>query len=231
MSENQNQNVEPKQTESNEQRLFTEQELNERISKAVQERLGRERKKYEERLSEFENLQKELEELRRFKEEQELSKLSEVEQLQKKLETIEQEKQQYQKSFEDLQNELKNERITNKFRQLAQQSGIKYIDDALRLSDLSKVETDEDISNIVKSLVETKPFLLDHQQKQAPIIGQSSNPTVRPEKTAEQLLEEARQRVLKERTPEAMIDYQRLKQKFSVQYDPYTLKIQNITNN
>ena len=93
-------------------------------------------------------------------------------------------KQQYQKSFEDLQNELKNERITNKFRQLAQQSGIKYIDDALRLADLSKVETDEDISNIVKSLVETKPFLLDHQQKQAPIIGQSSNPTVRPEKNS-----------------------------------------------
>ena len=99
MSENQNQNVEPKQTESNEQRLFTEQELNERISKAVQERLGRERKKYEERLSEFENLQKELEELRRFKEEQELSKLSEVEQLQKKLESIEQEKTTISKVF------------------------------------------------------------------------------------------------------------------------------------
>lgn len=220
------------QTEQQAVKTYTEEEKNELISKAVQDRLTRERKKYEEKLSEFENLQKELEELRRFKEEQELSKLSEVEQLQKKLESIEQEKQQYQKSFEDLQNELKNERITNKFRQLAQQSGIKYIDDALRLSDLSKVETDEDISNIVKSLVETKPFLLDHQpQKQAPIIGQSSNPTVRPDKTAEQLLEEARQRVLKERTTEAMIDYQRLKQKFSVQYDPYTLKIQNITNN
>src|SRR5690606_39407632 len=107
-----------------------------RIQKAVQERLARERKKYEG----FDTMKSELEELRKFKEEQELASLSELEKLQKQIEAERQEKENYLSQFSHLEEQLKQERLHSTFKEKAREKGIKYVDDALKLSDLSQLE-------------------------------------------------------------------------------------------
>lgn len=213
MSENnENKTVE---VEKNEVKTYTEDEVNTRIQKAVQERLARVHKKYEG----FEDMKAELEELRKFKEEQELASLSELEKLQKQLEAERQEKENYLSQFSQLEKQLKQERLHSTFKEKAREKGIKYVDDALKLSDLSQVEIGEDgsfsgIDEVIDQLIETKPFLLDKKEDPKP-IGKSSNPPVQSEKTQEELLREAREKFQKSQRIEDMVAYINLKQKFS----------------
>lgn len=198
------------------ERTYTEEEMRERIQKAVQDRLARERKKYEG----FEEMRKELEELRKFREEQKLAQMSELEKLQHQLEQERQEKENYLNQFSQLQEQLKQEKLYSQFREVARSKGIQYVDDALKLSDLSKVELGENgefvgIDEVVDQLIESKPFLLAQQQVTQPKpIGNPSNPPAQPEKSQEEQLREAAERYKKSQRPEDYVYYINLKRKF-----------------
>lgn len=66
--------------------------------------------------------------------------------------------------------EEKVSRFEQKFRELAENSNIEYVDDALKLADVSNVYFEGDelrgVEDVVKELAENKPFLL---KKKAPI--------------------------------------------------------------
>lgn len=66
--------------------------------------------------------------------------------------------------------EEKVSRFEQKFRELAADSNIEYVDDALKLADLSGVYFEGDelhgVEDVVKELAENKPFLL---RKKAPM--------------------------------------------------------------
>lgn len=67
--------------------------------------------------------------------------------------------------------EEKVSQFEQKFRELAENSNIEYVDDALKLADLSNVYFEDDelcgVEDVVKELAENKPFLL---KKKAPTI-------------------------------------------------------------
>lgn len=66
--------------------------------------------------------------------------------------------------------EEKVSRFEQKFRELAAASNIEYVDDALKLADVSNVYFEDDelygVEEVVKELAENKPFLL---RKKAPM--------------------------------------------------------------
>lgn len=194
------------------EKLFTQEELDEILAK----RLERERKKYkdvEEKLKRLEQLEKEAEERR-------LKELSEQERLQELLKKAEEEKSTLAKQLEELQNAVKHERIVNEFVKLAHKYNIAYVDDALKLADLSSVTVDEDgvhgVEDVIKKLVEEKPFLLAQQPKEPKTIGGPSNPKPATDKTKEQLLREAAEKARKSGRIEDRVAYAKLKRELGI---------------
>lgn len=198
------------------QKMFTEEELNERIQKAVQDRLNRERKKYEG----FNEMKQKLQELEQYKEQVEMEKLSEQEKLMKQLEKLQSERDELFNNYSKLQEQLKQEKLQFQFRQLAQQNNIQYVDAALKLADLSGVEVDEEgnfvgLEDVVKNLIEQNPFLVGQQKEKPKPIGEPSNPDVeKPEKTAEQLVKEAEEKYKRTNSPADYVNLVMLKRKF-----------------
>lgn len=70
-----------------------------------------------------------------------------------------------------MEQEEKVSRFEEKFRELAENSNIEHVDDALKLADVSSVYFEGDelhgVEEVVKELAENKPFLL---KKKAPTI-------------------------------------------------------------
>lgn len=76
-----------------------------------------------------------------------------------------------------MEQEEKVSRFEEKFRELASASNIEYVDDALKLADVSNVYFEDDelhgVEEVIKDLAENKPFLL---RKKAPtIIGRPAS--------------------------------------------------------
>lgn len=69
-----------------------------------------------------------------------------------------------------MEQEEKVSQFEQKFRELAENSNIEYVDDALKLADLSSVYFEDEemhgVEEVVKELAENKPFLL---KKKAPM--------------------------------------------------------------
>ena len=109
----------------------------------------------------------------------------------------------------------KPRKVNSEFIKVANANGIQYVDDAMRLADLSAVKVGEDgkvegVEEIVKALVENKPYLV--AQKKAKAIGEASNQVSdRSDKTADQLLAEAAEKARKTNKPEDKIAFAKLK--------------------
>lgn len=180
------------QEQEKEVKMLTQEE----VDRILSERIARERKKY----ADYEELKAKALEYEKKLEEQRLAELSEKERAEEIAKKYEEERNQYAKQLEELQNAIREEKIRNAFITKAQSAGIAYIDDAYKLADLSKVEVSDDgsingIDDVVKALVESKPFLVG-QQKPKP-VGEPSNggPNSNDEvKTLEAQLEEAKKK-------------------------------------
>lgn len=133
---------------------------------------------------------------------------------------IKQKAQEYEAQLEKKEAIIREKAIRHTFDRVAQNEGIAYLDDAWKLADTSAVEYGEDgvkgVEEVVKSLVEGKPFLLKREIQEPKQIGSPSNPAKdSAAKTKEQLLEEARKKARSGR-PEDMAEYSRLKRELGV---------------
>lgn len=145
---------------------FTEEEVQEKIEKAVKARLKRQEAKFTQ----------ELEDLKAQLEDKEQQGLPELEKLQKQLEKAQKEADDYKTKYTDLENKNKNLVIQQAFAKEAGKAGIVFVDDAMRLADLTDVEVLEDgsvqgLESVVKTLATEKPYL----KKAVPDIGGSAN--------------------------------------------------------
>lgn len=180
---------EPVNTEK-EVKTFTQEE----IDKIVADRIARERKKY----SDYDDLKTKASEYEKAVEEKRLAELSEKERLEEIAKKHETEKQTLAQQLEQLKSQVQREKVVNEFIKLATSANIAYIDDALKLADLSAVEVGEDgkvigVDEVISSLVQDKPFLVTQQKKEPKTIGNPSNPSPTDEvKTLEAQLEEAK---------------------------------------
>src|SRR5690554_2963928 len=161
--------AEPTPTEPQE-KLLTQAEFEE----ALKKRLERERKKF----ADYDEIKTKAMEYEKALEEKRLAELSEKERAEELAKKYEEEKKQLEAELEAIRTQAQQERIRNEFIKVASSANIIDIDAAIALSDLSAVEIGEDgkvngIDDVVKTLVENKPYLV--AKKQAQPIGQATN--------------------------------------------------------
>src|SRR5690625_3502034 len=158
------------EAEGSEDKTFTQAELDEIIAN----RIERERKKY----ADYDDVKTKLSELEKEAEERRLAELSEKERAEELAKKYEQEKSELAEQLTELQRKVEREKVTNAFIVEAQAAGIAYIDDALKLADLTDVKVDGDavtgIDVVVKELVESRPFLLPQEKPKPREIGAPS---------------------------------------------------------
>lgn len=157
---------------SNSKQLFTQEQVDE----IVKNRLERERKKY----ADYEELKKLVEEYKKREEEDKRKEMNELERLQADFEKLRVERDDFAKKYQELENLVKQERIKNAFILEAQKQGVKYIDDAYRLADLSGVELTDSgqvvgVDKVIEALKESKPYLFEQQQNKP--VGTGTNPS------------------------------------------------------
>jgi hypothetical protein len=201
--------VEEKETKSVD-KTFTQAELDDIVAK----RLERERKKFD-KFADYDDLKTKASEYEKKLEEQRLAELSEKERAEEVAKKFEEERNQYAKQLEELNARIEREKKHTAFIKAATSANIAYIDDAIKLADLSAVTIDEEgnvvgVEDVVKSLVEHKPFLV--AKKQTKSIGEATNGNQeKSEKTADQLLKEAADKVRRTGKPEDKMAYAKLK--------------------
>lgn len=181
-------NLESSDTQSTNEKTFTQSQLDELIAK----RIERERKKF----ADYEDIKTKASEYEKALEEKRLAELSEKERAEELAKKYEAEKQELAAQLEAIRSQAQQERIRNEFIKVATSANIAYLDDAITLADLSAVNIDEDgkvvgIDDVVKTLVENKPFLV--AKKQAQPIGTATNGGTANynDKSADQLISEA----------------------------------------
>lgn len=178
------------QLESSEsaEKTFTQAQINEMIT----DRIKRERKKF----ADYDDLKAKLAEFESQAEEKRQSELTDLEKAQEQAKQFEAQLAELTAQLETERNNARQQAIKNEFIKVASSANIIDIDAAIALSDLSVVEIGEDgkvngVDDIIKSLVENKPYLVAKKQTQP--IGTATNGGTggHSEKTADQLLAEA----------------------------------------
>lgn len=144
------------------------------------------------------------------------AELTELDRIKKELEAKSEVEKTLTQQIEDLKKAGEQEKITNAFIKSATSADIAYLDDALRLADLSGVSVEDGkvvgVDDVVKALVEQKPFLIAQKQK---AIGQSTNSgTDKIDKTPDQLIKEAEEKARKSGRVEDRAAVAQLKRQF-----------------
>ncbi|MCY7451779.1 Clp protease ClpB [Bacillus altitudinis] len=149
---------------------LTQEELDAMITK----RISRTESKY----ADYGELKEKLSAYEKAEQEKADAELTELDRIKKELEAKSEAEQSLAKQIEDLKKADEQNKITNEFIKIATAHGIAYVDDALRLADLSEVKVEEGkvlgIEGVVKEIVDNKPYLISSSQ-QNKAIGQATN--------------------------------------------------------
>lgn len=202
-------------TDDKQDKTFTQAELEEIIAK----RLERERKKLD-KFADYDDIKKKADDYEKALEEKRLAELSEKERAEEIAKKAQEEKTTLEKQLAEYKAQIEREKITNEFIKLATSANVQYIDDAIRLADLSAVTVSEEgkvegMEDVIKALVENKPYLV--VKKQTKQIGESTNTNSdKSDKSAEQLLKEAAEKAKKSGRLEDMAAYSKLKRELGI---------------
>ncbi|MDR4250715.1 Clp protease ClpB [Bacillus pumilus] len=149
---------------------LTQEELDALITK----RISRVESKY----ADYGDLKEKVSAYEKAEQEKADAELTELERIKKELEAKSETEMSLAKQIEDLKKADEQNKITNEFIKIATAHGIAYVDDALRLADLSEVKVDEGkvlgIEGVVREIVDNKPYLIKSTQNSKP-IGQPTN--------------------------------------------------------
>lgn len=149
---------------------LTQEELDALITK----RISRVESKY----ADYGDLKEKVSAYEKAEQEKADAELTELERIKKELEVKSETEVSLAKQIEDLKKADEQNKITNEFIKIATAHGIAYVDDALRLADLSEVKVDEGkvlgIESVVREIVDNKPYLINSSQNSKP-IGQPTN--------------------------------------------------------
>ncbi|MEB9770417.1 Clp protease ClpB [Bacillus cereus] len=149
---------------------LTQEEFDEKITSRVKRAVS----KY----ADYDALKEKLSAYEKAEQDKADAELTELDRIKKELEAKSETEQTLAKQIEDLKKADEQNKITNEFIKIATAHGIAYIDDALRLADLSEVKVEEGkvlgIEGVVKEIVDNKPYLIKSTQNSKP-IGQATN--------------------------------------------------------
>lgn len=167
----------------------------EELEAILTDRLSRKERKLKEQFGDYDDIKQKLKEYEEQKQKKEREELSELERLQKDLEEKDGKLSEYEKRMQKIEEERKQERITRAFEAEARKANIEYVDDAYKLANIEAIEINEDgsvknMADIVKELVEAKPFLVKKEAKQKPIGEPSGGSEQKRSKSDQQILAE-----------------------------------------
>jgi len=149
---------------------LTQEELDAIITK----RVSRTESKY----ADYGELKEKLTAYEKAEQEKADAELTELDRIKKELEAKSEAEKTLTQQIEDLKKASEKEKITNEFIKIATAHGVAYIDDALRLADLTEVKVEDGkvhgIEGVVKEIVDNKPYLISSGQ-QNKAIGQATN--------------------------------------------------------
>lgn len=170
---------------------LTQEEFDEKITSRIKRAVS----KY----ADYDDLKAKLSAYEKAEQEKADAELTELDRIKKELDAKSEVEQSLTQQIEELKKASEQEKITNAFIKSATTANIAYLDDALRLADLSGVSVEGGkvvgVDDVVKALVEEKPFLI--AQKPKP-IGQSTNSgSDKIDKTPDQLIKEAEEKARK----------------------------------
>ena len=214
-TENVNENSTVEEPENKpEAKTFTQDEVN----KLLSDRLGRVKSKY----ADYDDLKTKASEYEKALEEKRLAELSAQERAEELAKKFEAERNDFAKKLEELQSQAQREKVVNAFIKAAPSVNIPAdrIDAALKLADLSAVTVGENgiegLDAVMSALVETYGFLAETKKPQKPIGEPSNSPKDTADKTSDQLLKEAADKVKRTQTMEAKVAYAALKAKLGL---------------
>lgn len=200
--------VESSDAPTQNEKTFTQAELDEIIA----DRLKRATKKF----ADYDDLKAKASEYEAQLQAQREAEMSEVEKAQEQAKQFEEQLTALTAQLEAERTKAQQQAIKNEFIKVASSANIVDIDAAIALSDLSTVEIGEDgnvsgVDDVVKALVENKPYLVAKKQSQP--IGTATNGGTngQTEKTADQLLAEAAEKARKSGTLADKVKYAQLK--------------------
>jgi hypothetical protein len=192
-------------------KTFTQEDLD----KIVADRIARERKKFD-KFSDYDDIKAKLDEFLNQDEERKRAEMAEIDRFKSDLDKTVGERDALTQQITELQSQVRNQAITNEFIKVATSLNVQYLDDARKLADLSAVTVSEDgkvegIEEIVKALVEQKPYLVVQKtpQKLGEPTGGNKDTS---DKTSEQILEDARLKAMRSGRAEDRVAYATLKQ-------------------
>ena len=193
---------------------MSQDELNALISKEK----GRVKSKY----ADYDDLKAKLADLESAENKRKEAEMTELELLQKKLAEKDGTEQSLAKQLEELQTQMQQEKIVNAFIKAAPSVNIPSdrIDAALKLIDTSAVSIEDGkvvgLEDAMSALVEQYGFLAETKKPQKPIGEPSNSPKDTADKTSEQLLQEAADKVKRTQSMEAKVAYAALKAKLGL---------------
>ena len=198
-------------------KTFTQDEVN----KLLADRIARERKKYD-KFSDYDDLKTKASEYEKAIEEKRLAELSAQERAEELAKKFENERNDYANQLKEYQAKVERQQIVNQFIKAAPGANIPAdrIDAALKLADLSAVTVGENgvegLDTVMSALVEQYGFLAESKKPQKPIGEPSNSPKDTADKTNDQLLKEAADKVKRTQTMEAKVAYAALKAKLGL---------------
>jgi hypothetical protein len=198
-----------------ESKTFTQEELD----KIVADRIAREKKKLE-KFADYDDIKTKASQYEKELEEKRLAELSAQERAEELAKKFEAERNDFAKQLEEFKTKAERQQVVNAFIKAAPGVNIPSdrIDAAMKLADLSAVTIGEDgavngLEDVMNTLVSSYTFLAEVKKSQKQ-IGESSNSNSEvTDKTSEQLLREAAEKVKRTGKIEDQIAYATLKAK------------------
>lgn len=192
----------PAEQQPQAERTFTQAELDE----ILKTRLARAKKDVPE---DYEELKQKAAQLEATERERREAEMSEIERYQAQLAEKDEAAKSAAQQLAEYKAQVEREKIQNAFTNAAVGADVAYLDDALRLADLSGAKIEDGkvvgVDEIVADLVKSKPFLL--RATPTPIGNATQHQEPKAEKTAEQQLEQLKEAYKKSGKAEDMAHY------------------------
>ncbi|MGN4731024.1 hypothetical protein ACTFR4_27845 [Bacillus cereus group sp. MYBK181-1] len=190
---------------------FTQKQIDEMIIAAKQQ--------VKKKFADYDEVKAKAEELEKAQKEAKLAEMDELERTKTSLTEKDEELTKLQKQIADMELSQKRTTVTNAFKEAALAAKIptKRLEDAKVLAGISEETDVEKIEELVKQLVEEKPFLVEAKSPQQKQIGDHSNGSQKVnEKTNAELLAEAADKVRRTQRMEDKLAYVNLKSKLGM---------------
>jgi hypothetical protein len=185
----------------------------------IEERLGRERKKY----ADYDDLKAERDRLKSEEDARKAAAMTEQERLQAERDEATRKATEAGEAATKATTAANNRIIRTEFRLLAKESGIRAdaLDDAYKLADLTSAAVDDEgnvtgVDDVIKALIAAKPYLAESAKPAPRQIGDRSGGNEnKTDKTKEQLIAEAAEKARRSGKIEDRMAYAALKEELN----------------